>query len=81
MSMILIDMNIPDSCNNCPLNDRVKCDVTGKSWNWGITTRPSWCPIKTEVTDKDILAGLMGTLFTKDEMKEIVDKISNKGVI
>ena len=43
--MILIDMDMPQDCNHCPLNDKITCNITRRSWNWGMETRPSWCPI------------------------------------
>ena len=45
MSVLIRNMSVPDSCNDCPLNDGITCDLTGKDWNWGMTSRRSDCPL------------------------------------
>ena len=44
--MIGIEMPMPRDCNHCPFNsDGIKCCITGKTWNWGMETRRSDCPL------------------------------------
>ena len=44
--MIGIEMLMPQDCNHCPFKrDYTKCILTGKMWNWGMTTRRSDCPL------------------------------------
>ena len=44
--MIGIEMPMPQDCNHCPFNgEGVQCCITGKTWNWGMTTRRSDCPL------------------------------------
>ena len=50
--MIQIDIDVPKNCNECPLNNGIRCNITDKDWNWGLTNRPKWCPI-TEVKQND----------------------------
>ena len=44
--MIGIELPMPKDCNHCPFNsDGIKCCITGQTWNWGMETRRSDCPL------------------------------------
>ena len=54
MSVLIKGMEMPTSCRECSLylqsmdserNVYENCAVTAKSYNWGLTTRPSDCPL------------------------------------
>ena len=54
MSILIKGMEMPDNCRQCSLylqsmdSERSvyeNCAVTAKSYNWGLTTRPSDCPL------------------------------------
>ena len=44
---VILNIDMPESCNKCPLNDGVHCYITGKDWNWGMSKRRSDCPLKS----------------------------------
>ncbi len=79
--MILVDMKMPKNCNECTLtNECGLCLVDDSDCDYKAKNRPETCPIKTEITEKEILAGMLNGLFTKDELKECVNVfIENKG--
>ena len=64
--MLIIDMTMPSRCGECPLfyMDIVTCTVTGKDCTEYGAERPSWCPIKGELTDEH------GDLVDRDEVKQ-----------
>lgn len=79
MSVIIPGMDLPGSCNHCELNDGVKCNITGESWNWGMARRKSNCPLKSvdglieKIKDIEIEPHPNGVLAKKkciDEIKE-----------
>ena len=49
--MIAIDIEMPESCSECPCNnDCVNCGVTGKNFYEdgnakALDERPEWCPL------------------------------------
>jgi hypothetical protein len=54
MSVLIRGMEMPKNCKQCSLylqsmdserNVYEICAVTAKSYNWGLTTRPSDCPL------------------------------------
>ena len=46
MSVLIKGMKMPTSCPECMMaNEIVKCCLTGKTYNWGLTERPSDCPL------------------------------------
>lgn len=55
MSILIRGMEMPKNCRQCSLylqsmdserNVYENCAVTAKSYNWGLTTRPSDCPLR-----------------------------------
>lgn len=65
MSVLIRGMEMPQSCLDCefeaPTIDHHECCIlTKKSYNWGLTTRPSDCPIVSvpphgRLIDADVL--------------------------
>ena len=47
MSVLIRDMQVPESCLTCRLMllSPCQCALTGKSYNWGLGRRPSDCPL------------------------------------
>jgi hypothetical protein len=47
MSVLIKKMEIPKGCWACPfaVGKHYECLFTKKSYNWGLTTRPSDCPL------------------------------------
>ena len=48
MGVYIKDMEMPKTCRECPLeqsHDRYNCAITGKSYSWALSDRPSDCPI------------------------------------
>ena len=54
MSILIKGMEMPPNCRQCSLylqsmdserNVYENCAITAKSYNWGLTTRPSDCPL------------------------------------
>ena len=46
MSILIKDMKMPTSCLSCPLQGgTADCRLTQKTYNWGLTERPSDCPL------------------------------------
>ncbi len=44
--MIQIDIEPPKNCLCCDLgNDLGTCYIAKRTVNWGLSDRPSWCPI------------------------------------
>ena len=68
MSVLIKGMEIPESCwDNCPferenIKHEVVCSLTRKGYNWGLTERPSDCPL-VEVPPH-------GDLIDRDALKE-----------
>ena len=66
MSVLIRGMEMPQSCWDCefeaPTIDHHECCIlTKKSYNWGLTTRPSDCPLVSvpphgRLIDADALA-------------------------
>ena len=79
--MILVNMKMPKNCNECSLTNKCGlCLVDDSDCDYRAKNRPETCPIKTEITEKEILAGMLNGLFTKDELNECVNVfIENKG--
>lgn len=77
--MIQIDIEPPKNCNTCPINNGIRCNITWKEYNWGLTDRPSWCPIKEQTDIKEWLESFDTESATKcftavQELKKRVDK-------
>ena len=46
MSILIKGMEMPKSCPECPIADRMMfCGLTRKTYNWGLIERPSDCPL------------------------------------
>jgi hypothetical protein len=47
MSVLIKKMEMPKGCWACPfaVGKHYECLFTKKSYNWGLTTRPSDCPL------------------------------------
>ena len=46
MSILINGMEMPKSCLSCPLQGgTADCRLTQKTYNWGLTERPSDCPL------------------------------------
>lgn len=46
MSILIKDMSMPKNCLSCPLQGgTADCRLTQKTYNWGLTERPSDCPL------------------------------------
>ena len=47
MSILIKKMEMPKGCWACPfaVGKHYECLFTKKSYNWGLTTRPSGCPL------------------------------------
>ena len=47
MSVLIRKMEMPKGCWACPfaVGKHYECLFTKKSYNWGLTTRPSDCPL------------------------------------
>ena len=47
MSILIKKMEMPKGCWACPfaVGKHYECLFTKKSYNWGLTTRPSDCPL------------------------------------
>ena len=46
MSVLVKGIEIPTSCLSCPLQGgTADCRLTQKTYNWGLTERPSDCPL------------------------------------
>ena len=47
MSILIRKMEMPKGCWACPfaVGKHYECLFTKKSYNWGLTTRPSDCPL------------------------------------
>lgn len=46
MSIIIKGMEMPKNCLSCPLQGgTADCRLTQKTYNWGLTERPSDCPL------------------------------------
>ena len=46
MSGLIPDMKMPASCQECPMADTVTwCCLNRKYYSWGLTERPSDCPL------------------------------------
>lgn len=54
MSKLIIEMEMPQNCGECPLldNNYIVCRATMKDATEYGTERPSWCPIKGELPDE-----------------------------
>lgn len=83
MSILIRGMEMPTNCRQCSLylqsmdserNAYENCAVTAKSYNWGLTTRPSDCPLievpapHGDLIDRDALpvsqfVPIVGTAF------------------
>lgn len=53
MSVKVNGMDMPKHCQVCPLlqpYSNYRCGITKKSYSWGLSTRPSDCPLE-EVVD------------------------------
>ena len=45
---VYIDMEMPKNCQECPLEqpyDGYNCAINEKSYSWGLSGRPSDCPL------------------------------------
>ena len=46
MSVYIKGMEMPKNCLQCPLQGSIAdCRLTGKTYNWGLSERPSDCPL------------------------------------
>jgi hypothetical protein len=48
MSILIKGMKMPKTCRECPLEqpyDGYNCAITGKSYSWALSDRPSDCPL------------------------------------
>lgn len=46
MSVLIRGMEMPTNCLSCPLQGgTADCRLTQKTYNWGLTERPSDCPL------------------------------------
>ena len=48
MGVYIKGMQMPPLCMKCPLchsDDAYRCAITGESYSWGLTARPSTCPL------------------------------------
>lgn len=46
MSILIKGMEMPKNCLSCPLQGgTADCRLTQKTYNWGLTERPSDCPL------------------------------------
>ena len=46
MSILIKGMEMPKSCLSCPLQGgTADCRLTQKTYNWGLSERPSDCPL------------------------------------
>ena len=68
---ILIKREMPKGCWACPfaVGKHYECLFTQKSYNWGLTTRPSDCPL-VEVNE---------TLFSADNARKFLRENPPKG--
>lgn len=66
--MILIDMEMPGTCLHCGFSNKgcTVCIFTGKTYNWGLTTRPSDCPLVEVVRCRDCQYYDADNLMCKD---------------
>ena len=62
MSILIKGMEMPTSCLSCPLQGgTADCRLTQKTYNWGLSERPSDCPLVPVPTphgrliDKDVI--------------------------
>lgn len=62
---ILIDMEMPTDCLDCPCanGDRMRCQVAKRDFGFFEDARPDWCPLK-EITQVDIGEFLEGSIKT-----------------
>lgn len=69
MSILIKKMEMPKGCWACPfaVGKHYECLFTKKSYNWGLTTRPSDCPL-IEVQSPH------GNLIDRDNL---LDRIKN----
>ena len=89
---ILIKIKMPKGCWACPfaVGKHYECLFTKKSYNWGLTTRPSDCPLvevqphgrlvdgdvlMTEVMDSDL------DHLQRDDWKEVIQIVSDAPTI
>lgn len=78
--MLLIPMEMPKNCLDCPLQGgAADCRLTGKTYNWGLTTRPSDCPLievdrmNDKITLKDAIETHAWTMLYAAEPTRPVD--------
>lgn len=90
---ILIKSEMPKGCWACPfaVGKHYECLFTKKSYNWGLTTRPSDCPLieiqsphdrlvdgdvlMTEVMDSDL------DHLQRDDWKEVIQIVADAPTI
>ena len=97
MGVYIEGMEIPSSCNECPLEriERYVCSITGKAYNWGLKTRPTDCPlveipphgrlIDADALDTSILQAGFSYAITRRKLRytpgEVREKIANAPTI
>ena len=71
MSILIKGMKMPTSCLSCPLQGgTADCRLTQKTYNWGLTERPSDCPL--------VLVTPHGRLIDADAFfKDVCNSIEN----
>ena len=90
MGVYAKDMEMPTSCLSCPLQGgTADCRLTQKTYNWGLSERPSDCPLvpvpehgrlidadKIGLTDFEIILCQKGNPF-KNALEMLLEKIEN----
>ena len=92
MSILIKGMEMPQSCWDCefeaPTIDHHECCIlTKKSYNWGLTTRPSDCPLVPvpphgDLIDRDALKeAFCGNCFADEKPMECSEPCMDMKII
>lgn len=74
MSLLIKGMEMPQNCLSCPLQGgTADCRLTQKTYNWGLTERPSDCPLVPVPTH--------GRLIDADALTERLGDVEYRGAI
>lgn len=75
MSVYIKGLEMPKNCRECPLEqpyDGYNCYINEKSYSWGLSSRPSDCPL-IPVPDH-------GDLIERDALKKECQENAKRGI-
>lgn len=73
MSKLIVEMEMPQGCDDCPFRDMLLCRCAkGRKYVGSSPVRPDWCPIVGVLPEH-------GDLIDRDQFKENLDMVCYAG--